>query len=240
MLDIAIVDDEPAERERLKACLAYVEQMQGVSFAVQEYETADQFLMLFEQQYDIVFMDIQFVDGTDGMSAARQLRKMDSSVLLIFVTNLAQMAVHGYEVDALDFVVKPLDPFAFHLKMQRALGRVSSRKKTTIEIRDKGSTVYVDTHRIRYLEVDGHYVTYHTRGGNYTEYISMSAAEKKLNDPAFFRCDRGLIINMRMLTKIEGDTCVVDGETLIVAHILRNELKRALAAYLSGTLRAKE
>ena len=240
MLDIAIVDDELAERERLKACLAYVEEQEGVSFSVQEYESADQFLMMFEQQYDIVFMDIQFAGGMDGMSAARRLRKADPSVLLIFVTNLAQMALHGYEVDALDFVVKPLDPYAFHLKMQRALGRVSSRKKSTIEVRDKGSTVYLDTHRIRYLEVNGHYVIYHTRGGSYTEYISMAAAEKKLNDPAFFRCDRGLIINMRMLTKIEGDTCVVDGETLIVAHILRNELKRALANYLSGTQRAKE
>ena len=145
MLDIAIVDDELAERERLKACLAYVEEQQGVSFSVQEYESADQFLMMFEQQYDIVFMDIQFAGGMDGMSAARQMRKADPSVLLIFVTNLAQMALHGYEVDALDFVVKPLDPYAFHLKMQRALGRVSSRKKSTIEVRDKGSTVYLDT-----------------------------------------------------------------------------------------------
>ena len=179
MLDIAIVDDEHSERERLKACLAYVEEQQGVSFSVQEYESADQFLMMFEQQFDIVFLDIQFSQGMDGMNAARQLRKTDPSVLLIFVTNLAQMALHGYEVDALDFVVKPLDPYAFHLKMQRALGRVSSRKKTAIEVRDKGSTVYLDTHRIRYLEVSGHYVIYHTRGGNYTEYISMAAAELK-------------------------------------------------------------
>ena len=107
MLDIAIVDDEHSERERLKACLAYVEEQQGVSFSVQEYESADQFLMMFEQQFDIVFLDIQFSQGMDGMNAARQLRKTDPSVLLIFVTNLAQMALHGYEVDALDFVVKP-------------------------------------------------------------------------------------------------------------------------------------
>lgn len=240
MLDIAIVDDELAERERLKACLAYVEQQQDVSFSVKEYDSADQFLMMFEQQFDIIFMDIQFAGGTDGMCAARQLRKVDPSVILIFVTNLAQMAIHGYEVDALDFVVKPLDKFAFHLKMQRALNRVSSRMKSMVEVRDKGSTVYLDAQRIRYLEVNGHYVIYHTRGGNYSEYITMAAAEKKLNDPAFFRCDRGLLINMRMLTKLDGDTCVVDGETLIVAHILRNELKRAFANYLSGTQRAKE
>ena len=91
MLDIAIVDDELAERERLKACLAYVEEQQGVSFSVQEYESADQFLMMFEQQYDIVFMDIQFAGGMDGMSAARQMRKADPSVLLIFVTNAARL-----------------------------------------------------------------------------------------------------------------------------------------------------
>ena len=234
MLNVAIVDDEAEERERLKACLAYVQQMQGESFSVQEYDSADRFLLMFERQFDLIFMDIQFAHGIDGMTAAKKMRKIDPSVLLIFVTNLAQMAVQGYEVDALDFVVKPLEKYAFHLKMQRALGRISSRMQTLIHIRDKSGDVFIDTHRIRYLEVNGHYVIYHTQEGSFTEYISLTAAEKKLNDPAFFRCDRGLTINMRMLSKIEGDSCVVDGETLIVAHILRNELKHAFVEYLSG------
>ena len=62
---------------------------------------------------DLVFMDIEFPQGQNGMEAARALRRMDSTVVLIFVTNIAQMAVEGYEVDALDFIVKLVDPMPF-------------------------------------------------------------------------------------------------------------------------------
>ena len=55
-------------------------------------------------------MDIEFSNGQNGMQAARALRRIDSTVVLIFVTNIAQMAVEGYAVDALDFIVKPIDP----------------------------------------------------------------------------------------------------------------------------------
>ena len=234
VLNVAIVDDDCTERGRLKEYLAYVEQIQEQSFSVQEYDSAERFLMLFEQQFDIVFMDIKFSDGMDGMSAARRMRAIDANVILIFVTNLAQMAIHGYEVDALDFMVKPLEKYAFQLKMRRALGRIQPRERQLIQVRCNGGDIYLDTRNIRYLEVDGHYVIYHTREGDFTEYISLTGARKKLDDPAFFRCDRGLMINMRMLSRIEGDSCVVDGKQLTVAHSQKSELKRAFAEFLSG------
>lgn len=235
MVNIAIIDDLQIERDNLKQCLAYVSQMQGEQFSVQEYSSASQFLLLYEQQFDIIFMDIMLHEEIDGMEAARQLRAMDQSVLLIFVTNLAQMAVHGYEVDALDFVVKPLDHYAFHLKMQRALRRIPARNRAVVMIRDRDNgTYYIESSRIQYLEVEGHSVAYHTREGIFHENISLTAAEEKINDPAFFRCDRGRTINMRMISRIHDDLCTVDGIDLVVARVLKGNLKRMYAQYLSG------
>lgn len=74
-------------------------------------------------RYDIVFMDIQLPD-MDGMTASRRLRALDRDVILIFVTNMANYAVSGYEVDALDFIVKPVSYFPFTVKPERALGRL--------------------------------------------------------------------------------------------------------------------
>lgn len=68
----------------------------------------------------------------DGMTAARRLRELDKTVTIIFVTNTARYAVQGYEVDALDYIVKPIDKYAFVLKMRRALARVARRKDANI------------------------------------------------------------------------------------------------------------
>ena len=66
-------------------------------------------------------MDIEMPD-LDGLAASQKLREIDRSVILIFITNLAQFAVRGYEVDALDFVVKPVTYYVLALKLKRAIG----------------------------------------------------------------------------------------------------------------------
>lgn len=234
MLNIAIVDDEAAERAHVRRCLDYVTQVKGTAFRVEEFSSAERFLMRYECVYDIVFMDIEFPAGLDGMSAARELRRMDATVVLIFITNMAQLAVQGYEVEALDFIVKPVDKYTFLLKMTRALGRVVRRSQECITVRADGETVSLRVSLIRYLKVDGHYVVYHSREGTFAEYISLSAAEKKLGDPAFYRCDRGCLVNMRFITQIGQNTCTVDGEELDLARKQHSRFLRAYAEFLNG------
>lgn len=139
MLNVAIVDDKETERKRISDCLEYVAQKKNVEFAVREFSSADRFLIGYESGYDIIFMDIDFSVGSSGMDAARQLRKIDKNVIIIFVTNMAQMAVQGYEVDALDFIVKPFDKYTFSLKMTRALGRITVRRNDEIIITVNGN-----------------------------------------------------------------------------------------------------
>ncbi len=234
MLNVAVVDDEAAERERVRACLDYVSQEKGVEFCVDEYDSADSFLVRFEHDYDVIFMDIEFPAGMNGMEAAHALRESDKTVVLIFITNMAQMAIQGYEVDALDFIVKPIDKFSFLLKMTRVLSRVVRGREERITVRTDGEVVSLRPRLIRYLEVDGHYVVYHSREGTYSEYITLSGAEKKLCDPAFYRCDRGRLVNLRFVTQVGRDTCTVDGEELPVARTQRSAFIRAYAAFLSG------
>lgn len=234
MLNVAVVDDESAERERVRACLDYVSQKKGVEFCVDEYDSADSFLVKFEHEYDVVLMDIEFPAGMNGMEAAHALRKIDKTVVLIFITNMAQMAIQGYEVDALDFIVKPIDKFSFLLKMTRVLNRVVQRSWKRITVKTDGEVVSLLPQLIRYLKVDGHYVVYHSREGTYSEYISLSGAEKKLGDPAFYRCDRGCLVNLRFVTQVGRDACTVDGEEIPIARTQRSAFIRAYAAFLSG------
>ena len=236
-LTVAVVEDESGERESLKSCLAVVEKQLRTKFYVDEYTTAEAFLMYFESQYDLIFMDIHFEKGMDGMEAARQLRQIDSSVLLVFVTNLVQLAVKGYEVDAVDFMVKPLESYSFVLKMKRILGRAVQRKEQYIPIKTQGETVNLPCCQIRYVESDGHYVNYHCKDKVYAEYIAFKEAEKKIRDPVFFRCNRGVLINLRFVSRMNQETCMVGEEEIPVAKVFRASLKQAYAGYLSGMMR---
>lgn len=238
MIHVAVIDDEVQERLAIKQCLDYAETRSGEAFDVTEYSSAEQFLMDYEpDRFDIILMDIEFPCGMDGMTAARQLRTMDDRVILIFITNLAQMALQGYGVEALDFIVKPLDKSVFFLKITRAVGRIAQRPENIIVIRSEGETVRLLKRQIRHLDVQGHSVIYHTGGRVYTEYTSLSAAEKKLDDPSFERSDRSCLVNLRYVSVIRRDSCVVDGEEIPLARERRQAFKKAYADYLSGAKR---
>lgn len=237
MLRIAVVDNELSERNAVKDCLEFVQSKRQTEFHVTEYASTEVFLFRYEHQFDIVLMDIDMGSSMDGMTAAAKLRTMDQTVILIFITNLAQMAVNGYSVDALDFIVKPLDKYSFLLKMSRALSRIYITGQSYLLLKNHGESVRINPQTIQYLEVKGHYIVYHCRGGDYEEYITLAAAEEKLNDPLFYRCDRGLLVNLRLVTGVNKGLCYVDGIGLPIARTQKKDFLQAYERFLSGRLR---
>ena len=85
------------------------------------------FLEAYRPDFDLVFLDIE-LPLLNGIETARRLRELDSVVALVFITNMEQYAVNGYEVDALDFVVKPINYYRFSSMMRKAL-RIIARKE---------------------------------------------------------------------------------------------------------------
>ena len=133
MLNIAIVEDDPQAAGLLTDYLDRYAQERGISCNSVIFNDAVDFLTGYKASFDLVFMDIE-LPGLDGMEAARRLREMDRSVILIFVTNMANFAVKGYEVDALDFIVKPVTYFPFSIKLDRAVKRLESRQERELVV----------------------------------------------------------------------------------------------------------
>lgn len=104
MIRVAIVEDEPAEAERLQSLLARYSREKGVQFEVQTYTSALTFLAEYNRTVDIVFMDIELPD-VNGMEISRRLRKQDAAVMIVFVTNMAQFAEQG-RVEELTYETK--------------------------------------------------------------------------------------------------------------------------------------
>lgn len=90
--------------------------------------------------------------------SAAEIRKLDTEVVIIFITNMAQYAIRGYAVDAMDYVLKPVSYFAFGQRLDRAIGRIKKRETHYIVVPTRGGVQKLDVSRLYYVESRGHYV----------------------------------------------------------------------------------
>ena len=174
------------------------------------------------------------MDKLDGLEVARIMRKINANCALIFVTHMAQLAIKGYEVDALDYILKPVDKDAFVLKMQRVLARVANRQNAKIVIRTEGRMEYLQVSQVKYLEVMGHTIVYHTYYGDYTVYGTLSAEEKKLPEGQFARCNRSCLVNLMYVKQVSGGECMLADESLPVGRTQKKKFIAVLQNYLCG------
>ena len=137
--------------------------------------------MLEEIQPDVVMTDIR-MPYMDGLEAARKFRERNTEDVLIFVTSMAQYAVHGYEVDAMDYIVKPLNYFSFNLKMKRAVKHIHSREKQQFIINTRNGLVKASIGAVKYVEVLGHKVIYHFEDKEVEAYGSMKKVMEELSE----------------------------------------------------------
>lgn len=107
MIRIAMVEDEAAVREQLMGYVQRYTRQYGTEFSVTEFADGVDILENYRPVYDIVFLDVE-MKHLDGMETARRIRALDADVVLIFITNMAQYAIKGYAVGALDYVLKPV------------------------------------------------------------------------------------------------------------------------------------
>lgn len=230
---IAIVEDDKNMSDTL---LGYIENYgvnNGETFEIRRYYTATTFYEAFKGNFDIVFMDIDLPDG-NGMEIIKKLREHNRELIVIFVTNMAQFAVKGYEVRAFDFIVKPVNRYDFEFKFKEALEAFRRRADVAVWISNKDGKKRLWASHIKYIEVYKHVLIYHTTEEDYVASGTLSTIEDSLNRYDFASCNRCYLVNLRYVTKVQGLTVTVAGEELQIAHKKRSSFMRELNAYLAG------
>lgn len=230
-ISAAIVEDDDLAAQDLERYLAQFGRENGCTFSVSRFGEAGSFLQSYEPRYDIIFMDIK-MPGMDGMSAAEQLRQLDQVTILIFVTSMVQYAVQGYDVNAFDFIVKPINSTAFAMKMKRAMRALKLSRGSELMLNAGGITRVLSSSSIHYIEVMDHDLTYYTEQGIFSVRGKLSSAEQKLPAESFFRCSISYLINLRYVTQFTGAQVCVAGQWLRVSRAKKKELAAAVAAYL--------
>ena len=230
---VAIIDDEQAQRDTLEAYLTRFSDESGSGFDVDKFPSGDALLADYQLIYDIILLDVD-MPGTNGINTARRVREMDEDVTILFITNVAQYAINAFEVEAADYIIKPVEYYDFAMKFRRAVRRCARRGGRELTLDTVGGIRRVAISDIVYVEALDHYLTYHTRGkdagpGEIEVRGSIGEHEALLTPYGFCRIHKSYLVNLARIDVIRTGEAVVSG---IAIPIGRRYKKALLEKYM--------
>ena len=230
---VALVEDEKEKRDILRAfCVRYAEE-KHTEITLDEFDQPLVFLDRYDGRYDLIFMDI-LMPYMDGMACAASLREKDEQVALCFVTSMSQYAIRGYEVGAVDFIVKPVKYEEFAMKMARIERILQRRESAMLLINGRKGVYRIDVRDLYYVEVYNHSLLYHTRDGNIETYGKLSALEEDPKFADFIRTPPAYLVNIRHIGRIDENTLTVHGESVPISRRRRRECLERIAGVVGG------
>ena len=232
MIHIALVEDDETYRNVILDYLHRYEKESGQRFQISSFSDGDEIAAGYKAVYDLILMDIN-MRFMDGMTVAEKIRAVDEAVVIIFITNSPQYVMKGYAVDALDYVLKPVNYFAFSQRIDRALGRMNQRKKQFISIAVKGGMQKLALSDITYIEVFDHDLLYHTKNGDISARGTLADAEKQLNPVSFFRCGKSYLINLEYVDAVQNNEILLGDKRISISRGRKKELMDALNDYIN-------
>lgn len=230
VLNIVSVEDDPSEFKQIKQGLTKYMSEQKRLFVLKNFADGNDLLKKYERNIDLILMDIE-LKNSNGMETAEKVRAIDKNVIIIFVTKMAQFAVSGYQVQALDFLVKPYTYANFALRIDRAL-RAIDEKRTSLVMKSKEGIQVVKIKDIMYIDVYGHSLGFHTIRGTLYIWGALSEYEAKLGPRGFLRCDNSALVNASHIKSIDGMKITLDdGQTLSISHPRKKAFMESLASW---------
>ena len=208
-----IVDDEAPARSELKFLL---EQTGKISSITEASSVRSAIEMLMESRVDVVFLDIS-MPGASGLQLAEALHKLKNPPAIVFVTAYSDHAVEAFDVDAVDYLLKPVEEARLDQAIEKVLTRVKpqTESKVSIEripVEKGGRKVLIPVDQIRYIMAKDDYSCIFTDDDRFLSTTSLAQFEAKLCDFGFFRVHRGYLVNLSLVEEIES----VSGGTLLL------------------------
>ena len=233
MIRVAIVEDEEAVREQLLGYVQRYTRQYGTTFEVRTFSDGVEILEGYRPVFDLILLDVE-MKHLDGMETAQRIRALDSDVMIVFITNMAQYAIKGYSVGALDYVLKPVPYFAFSQQLQKALGQLEKRERHYLAVAVDSGMRRLDAAEIYYLESEGHKVHFYTEKEDFVVPGTLKNYEEKLVGRAFARCNSGYLVNLAQVSGVQQDMVQVGPYMLQISRPRRKAFMAELADYIGG------
>ena len=223
---IAICDDKQEDREYVQQLTARWAQQRENQVEMTEFCSAEQFLFSYPQQdFDLLLLDIEMGE-MDGVSLAKQVRRTNELMQIVFITGYSDYITEGYEVAALHYLMKPVKEEKLFAVLDRAVERLHKNTKVlTLETAEE--MVRVPLYQVSALEVQRNYVTVHARQ-DYTVKKSLSELMEQL-DERFFRVGRSAVVNLNDISRVtRSDIYLTDGRSIPLPRGAYDKLNRAI------------
>lgn len=233
MYHIAIVEDEAEFSAQLQEYVKQYQKENDVPIKVSVFSDGAEIIENYEPLYDIILLDIE-MPKVNGMDAAEQIRSMDAGVVLMFITNMAAYAIRGYEVGALDFVMKPINYYTFSMKFTRAIKRARQKEERQILLGLPDGVKKIGIQQIHYVEVQNRMLHYYTAEGEFVMRGTMASVEEMLSPYPFVKCNHWYMVNLMHVSEVRKNTAVVAGHELEISRRNRTAFLKALTEYVGG------
>ena len=233
IINVAIVEDSHEDLENCLSLLDRYSKEKGITFDAQTFESGDAFLMRFKSQYHFIILDIN-LSAMNGIDVARKIREKDEEVVIMFATNLAKYATKGYEVDAIDFALKPLTYASFYMRLERVVKKLNKKQDYFIVVPFEGGFNKVNIDDVLYIEVISHDIIFHlTNGDKITTTGTLKKYEEQLTSHWFIRCNSCYLVNARKIKRVEKlDIQLVNDETIAISHPKKKSFMESFKQYV--------
>ena len=232
MIKFAICDDEPLMAQELAGHLAdYMKENLITAYSVSSFSDGRALLDAIDR-FDVIFLDIQ-MEQPDGMETAKLLRRRGDHSLLVFVTVLKELVFDAFQVEAYDYLLKPLDRARFKQTMERVLRSLDRKTAEDIVIQRGTGCEVVLLSDIVYCEVLGRKIYLHKHDGTVSDYYDKLEDLERRVDGRFFKCHRSFLVNLDYVRGCQDGQVLLDqGECIPASRLRERELTQALLRHM--------
>ena len=232
MIKFAICDDEPIMVQEISNQLSqYMNGEHITSYCANSFSDGRS-LLESGCDFDVIFLDIQ-MERPNGLETAKILRQHKNHGLLIFVTVLKECVFDAFEVEAFDYLVKPIDSGHFKRTMDRIVKSLQRRETKSIVFQRGTSCDVILPAEIVYCEVQGRKIYIHQSNGKITDYYDKLDDLERRMDERFFRCHRSYLVNLEYVRGCNaGQVMLSQGDKIPVSRLRERDLTQALLRYM--------
>lgn len=215
IISIAICDDEKIQVELLERYVENWAKENDIRVEIELFYNAESFDFAWsmDKKYNILLLDIE-MPGKNGIELAKKIRKGDNLLNIIFITAISDYISEGYDVEAINYLIKPIKENKLYECLDRAFEKIPIEEKNIL-IDVEGETIRLIEKDILYIESFSHFVDIHTSQENYRVRKNIGTMEKILEQNSFIRCHRSYIVNLKHIKKIGKVDIVLDNDDLI-------------------------